>query len=168
MVHPEALGADGVHDEEVAVRLVPLGGCRTEEAGLPAVVAEVEGASRQVARRETGGDLAHIARQIDEHPVPEPAGRGGVGIEAGDGEGRGSLGRVGPAQVRRRVPPGGHLVVLQRPTVGHVVADDVEGRHGGQERIGIGGLGARQINHDRTIGLRSDTQAGLAPFAVAR
>jgi hypothetical protein len=59
-----------------------------------AVVAAHEGLARQVGSFSagTGGERRGVGRQVDQHPVPEAARRGRVGVEAGDREAPGALG----------------------------------------------------------------------------
>ena len=145
-VDAEAVLADGVHHEVVAVHLVALGRRGSHEAVSATVIAHVEGRSGQgvVGRAGASGQLGHVSGDVDGSPVPEAGDDGGVGVErvtTKDWCARAHHSTTGAATCRRRHDVG----VGQRLAVSQVLAGDLKDGTAGSSGYGSGVTGRSRL-----------------------
>ncbi len=103
LVDVEPVHVDGVHREVVAVVSVPGGRRSAEVALLPHVVAHMERTGGQAPPADSTGVTGQFrdrSVQPDHHPVPPPARRRGIGVEARHDEAPRLVGKALPPQVR--------------------------------------------------------------------
>src|SRR5690606_16990214 len=132
-----------VHGEDVPVRRVALGWRGAAELLGAEVAARVDGVLGQtdlVAAAGAGGQLGDRGRDVEEHPVPEPAAGRRVRVVAGDRVALRLGGSTAPGQVRRTVLPTGthaveYLRLAEGLAVGDVVTAHVERRDLGEPLV---------------------------------
>src|SRR5262245_7650806 len=91
--------------EKVAMRLAPRRGRAAVADVAEVVLALLRAAGKLLLGRHAFGQLAPVAGEVEEHPVDPGAARR-VGVVADQGEARGPLRRVRPAQGGRYIPTG--------------------------------------------------------------
>src|SRR6185369_9057270 len=109
------LAGEGVDDEQVLMGPAARPGSGPAEAAATEVVAQVEGLPRQrraLSTRAAGQD-GGAGGEVDEQPVPEPARRRGVRVEAGDREAASGVRESPPPQLGRTILTGQAESVVQ-------------------------------------------------------
>src|SRR5262249_47383192 len=99
-------GPDAEHGEQKTVRMVARGRTRTAVARRAKVGTGLQRSPwqlRSLGIAGINGKLGYVRRDVHHQPVPEPAARGCIRIETGNGEALRAGGCSRPRQMRRLV-----------------------------------------------------------------
>src|SRR5262249_29585041 len=104
--HLKAVGPDRKHREQITVRMVARGRTRTAVTGRAKVGTGLQRSPWQLRGLRVAGikrKLGYVRRDVHHQPVPEPAARGRIRIETGNGKALRAGGCSRPCQMWRLV-----------------------------------------------------------------